>query len=226
MLFFGVWPYLALAVCVTALVWRWRHDQLGWTSRTSQLLERRWLAWGSPLFHYGALLAILGHAVGLLVPESWTQAWGVSEHAYHVFAVGGGVLAGLLVTVGLVILLARRVVFRHRLRMVTNRWDLVVLPLLAVVVLLGMSVTFGTQVLGGGYDYRATVSLWLRSLFTGNPDVALMASAPLVYRVHVVAAFLLFALWPMTRLVHVFSVPLGYLARPYVVYRSRAVAGR
>ena len=32
---------------------------------------------------------------------------------------------------------------------------------------------------------------------------------------------LLFALWPFTRLVHVFSAPVGYLWRPYVVYRSR-----
>ena len=32
---------------------------------------------------------------------------------------------------------------------------------------------------------------------------------------------LLFALWPFTRLVHVFSAPLGYLTRPYIVYRSR-----
>ena len=32
---------------------------------------------------------------------------------------------------------------------------------------------------------------------------------------------LLFALWPFTRLVHVFSAPLGYLTRPYVVYRGR-----
>ncbi|MEJ7756587.1 MAG: respiratory nitrate reductase subunit gamma [Nocardioidaceae bacterium] len=31
----------------------------------------------------------------------------------------------------------------------------------------------------------------------------------------------LFALWPFTRLVHVFSAPLGYLTRPYIVYRSR-----
>jgi len=35
------------------------------------------------------------------------------------------------------------------------------------------------------------------------------------------AAMLLFALWPLTRLVHVFSAPLGYLTRPYIVYRSR-----
>ena len=28
-------------------------------------------------------------------------------------------------------------------------------------------------------------------------------------------------MWPFTRLVHVFSAPLGYLTRPYIVYRSR-----
>ena len=32
---------------------------------------------------------------------------------------------------------------------------------------------------------------------------------------------LLFAIWPFTRLVHVFSAPIGYLTRPYIVYRSR-----
>jgi len=35
-------------------------------------------------------------------------------------------------------------------------------------------------------------------------------------------AMLLFALWPFTRLVHVFSAPVGYLWRPYVVYRARS----
>ena len=28
---------------------------------------------------------------------------------------------------------------------------------------------------------------------------------------------LLFAIWPFSRLVHVFSAPIGYLTRPYVV---------
>jgi nitrate reductase gamma subunit len=37
----------------------------------------------------------------------------------------------------------------------------------------------------------------------------------------VLVAFGLFALWPFTRLVHVFSAPLGYLTRPYLVYRSK-----
>jgi nitrate reductase gamma subunit len=34
-------------------------------------------------------------------------------------------------------------------------------------------------------------------------------------------AWALFAAWPFTRLVHVFSAPVGYLTRPYIVYRSR-----
>ena len=53
------------------------------------------------------------------------------------------------------------------------------------------------------------------------PDAELMAAAPLGFQLHALVAFSLFALWPFTRLVHVFSAPLGYVTRPYVVYRSR-----
>jgi nitrate reductase gamma subunit len=48
-----------------------------------------------------------------------------------------------------------------------------------------------------------------------------MAEAPLYYQVHVLIGLTLFALWPFSRLVHAFSVPIGYLFRPYIVYRSR-----
>jgi nitrate reductase gamma subunit len=37
----------------------------------------------------------------------------------------------------------------------------------------------------------------------------------------VLAAGALIAFWPFSRLVHAFSAPLGYLERPYIVYRSR-----
>ena len=56
----------------------------------------------------------------------------------------------------------------------------------------------------------------------GVPAIAeLMADAPLGFQLHALVAFGLFALWPFTRLVHVFSAPVGYLTRPYIVYRSR-----
>ena len=52
-----------------------------------------------------------------------------------------------------------------------------------------------------------------------------MAEAPMYFQIHVLIGLALFALWPFTRLVHAFSAPIGYLFRPYVVYRSRDVAG-
>jgi nitrate reductase gamma subunit len=42
------------------------------------------------------------------------------------------------------------------------------------------------------------------------------------FQVHVLSALLLFAIWPFTRLVHMLTAPIGYLTRPYIVYRSRA----
>ena len=53
-----------------------------------------------------------------------------------------------------------------------------------------------------------------------------MAEAPIGFQLHALAAFALFAFWPFTRLVHVFSAPLGYLTRPYIVYRSRDAGAR
>ena len=65
------------------------------------------------------------------------------------------------------------------------------------------------------------ISPWFRSLFYLSPDPEVMAAVPIGFQIHVIAAFALFAFWPFTRLVHAFSAPVGYLTRPYVVYRSR-----
>ena len=83
--------------------------------------------------------------------------------------------------------------------------------------------TIGSWVLNlyGHYDYREAVSVWFRGVFTFQLHPELMAAAPFSFQAHGMAAMLLFALWPFTRLVHVFSALLGYLTRPYIVYRSR-----
>ena len=217
-----VLPYLFLTVFVLGHVWRYRYDKFGWTTRSSQLYERRLLRWASPLFHFGILAVFLGHVMGLGIPKSWTEAVGMSEHAYHAMAVGIGGIAGLSTVTGLVLLIYRRrtvgPVFRA-----TTRMDKVMYLVLAVVIALGMWNTIaGTMLnLGGEYDYRDGVSVWFRGIFRFDLHPELMAAAPLGFQLHGMAAMLLFALWPFTRLVHVFSVPLGYLWRPYVVYRAR-----
>jgi nitrate reductase gamma subunit len=91
---------------------------------------------------------------------------------------------------------------------------------LGTVIVLGLANTVVANVFGH-YDYRDGVSIWFRGIFLLQPHPALMAAAPIGFKLHGLAAFCLFALWPFTRLVHVFSAPLGYLTRPYIVYRSR-----
>ena len=101
--------------------------------------------------------------------------------------------------------------------------DMVMYVLLLVPILLGFAAIVTTQLFGGaeGYDYRETISPWFRSIFLLNPQAELMAEVPMVFKLHIVAGLLLFAIWPFTRLVHAVSMPVGYTTRPYVVYRSR-----
>src|SRR5512133_4338894 len=75
----GVLPYVMAVVLVGGLVWRYRYDQFGWTTRSSQLYESRLLRIGSPLFHFGILVVIIGHIGGLVITKSWTDAGGVTE---------------------------------------------------------------------------------------------------------------------------------------------------
>ena len=103
----------------------------------------------------------------------------------------------------------------------TTRNDKAMYVVLAATIGLGLLATVRANVLGTGYDYRETVSPWFRSIFYFQPEPGLMAEAPLGFQLHALAAWVLFAFWPFSRLVHVFSMPLGYLTRPYIVYRSR-----
>jgi nitrate reductase gamma subunit len=215
-------PYLSIVVFVGGLAWRYRYDAFGWTSRSSQLYEGTVLRWGSPLFHSGVILVLVGHVGGLLVPKSWTQAAGISEHAFHLTAVFLGTVSGLATVIGLAILVGRRRLVGSVFT-ATTRNDKAMYVVLGGVVLLGLAATVGANVVGDGYDYRATIGPWLRSLFTLRPDPAMMAGVPIAYQLHILAAFALLAFWPFTRLVHAFSAPVGYLTRPYLVYRSRDV---
>ena len=213
-------PYIAIAIFVVGHYWRYRYDKFGWTTRSSQLYERRLLRLGSPLFHFGILVVAAGHVVGLLIPETWTQAVGVSETAYHVVAVVSGTIAGVCTLGGAGILIYRRrtvgPVFSA-----TTRNDKAMYVLLIATIAIGLGTTVLGNLTGHPHDYRQTVAPWLRSIFYLHPDTTLILRAPIGFRLHVLSAWTLVAFWPFSRLVHVFSAPVGYLTRPYIVYRSR-----
>jgi len=215
-------PYLAIAVFALGHVWRYRYDKFGWTTRSSQLYESRLLRLGSPLFHFGILLVAAGHIFGILVPETATRAIGISETAYHAAAVALGSVSGAMTAAGMVILIYRRRV-TGPVFSATTRNDKAMYLLLAATILAGLATTVLGNLLGHPYDYRLSVAPYFRSIFYLHPDVSLITAAPAGFQIHVMLAWVLFAVWPFTRLVHVFSAPVGYLTRPYIVYRSRDV---
>jgi nitrate reductase gamma subunit len=221
-LLWGVLPYLMLVVLIGGTVWRYRYDKFGWTTRSSQLYESRLLRLGSPLFHFGLLVVIIGHVVGLLIPASWTSAAGLSEAGYHLQALTLGSVAGFCTLAGVGILIYRRrtcgPVF-----MATTRNDKLMYVVLVAAIIAGLATTLlGTGVVGPQHPYRETVSPWFRSLFVLQPNIAAMSAASPGFKVHTLIGMALFTIWPFTRLVHAFTAPVGYLFRPYIVYRSRA----
>lgn len=214
-------PYASIAIFLVGLWWRYRTDQFDWTSRSTQLLDRRILGWASPMFHYGALAAIGGHVIGLCIPAAATNAIGIDENAYRWIAAIAGGIAGAVTLIGFLGLVYRRIT-SDRVRRNTTRIDFLTYLLLTVLIVLGCWMTFGYNLLTHApYNYRVTIGHWWRSLFYLQPDVQAVAGAPLVYQLHAIIAWLFWASFPFSRLVHAFSIPLQYIGRPYILYRRR-----
>ncbi|MEU8246901.1 respiratory nitrate reductase subunit gamma [Nonomuraea sp. NPDC048916] len=215
----GAFPYIAVALLITGLIWRYRYDKFGWTTRSSELYESRLLRIGSPMFHFGLLIVLVGHILGLFIPLSWTAVVGVDESIYHAMALWLGIAAGVLTYSGIVLLIWRRRT-TGPVFLSTTVNDKIMYIFLVAALTLGLATTL-INAARLNYNYRVDVSPWVRSLFIFQPEVSLMARTPIEYRIHAISGLLLFAILPFTRLVHAFAAPVQYLFRPYIVYRAR-----
>ena len=123
--------------------------------------------------------------------------------------------------------LAYRRATNARVRRTTSRTDLLVYFLLTVLIVMGIWMTFAYNLITKSpYDYRDSVSLWWRSLFILQPNVEAVQNANIVYQLHAIIAWAFWALFPFSRLVHAWSIPLQYLGRPYILYRKRYASSR
>jgi nitrate reductase gamma subunit len=214
-----IYPYLVLIVFIGGVIFRYQHDQFGWTTKSSEMLEKKKLAVGSSFFHWGLIFVFGGHVMGILIPEAVYTGLGISGHLYHKIAIGFGVPAGIISLIGLVILFYRRISVK-RIRYTSSVSDILALVFLLIVMLTGLSATL-FNITPEGFDYRKTISPWFRGLFYFQPNPLLMETVPLWFKMHILSAFSMLAIFPFTRLVHAFSMPLKYLRRSYVIYRKR-----
>lgn len=207
---FGVLPYVAAALAVVVGVARFRSSPFTVSSLSSQLLESRRLYWGSISFHWGLTLILLGHLAALAVPRGF-QAWNGEPVRLYLLEFTGLAL-GLWAGFGVVILIVRRLT-APRVRRVTTPMDTVVLGVIAIQI--GTGVWTAIAFRWGSYWGSGVLVPYVRSLLRLSPDVAYVEPLPWVIKLHVLAFFAFLAIFPFTRLVHIVTLPLQYLFRPW-----------
>jgi nitrate reductase gamma subunit len=209
-LLFVVFPYLALAIAVVVSVIRWRRHPFTVSALSSQLLEGRKLFWGSVPFHWGITLVLAGHLAALIVPRGF-ELWNGAPLRLYLLEATGLALA-IWAFVGLSVLIYRRFV-TARVRAVTSPMDLVVLVVILAQVITGGWIAVGYR--WGSFWGTSVFVPYIRSLLVFQPRPELVEPLPFVLQAHAFLFFVFLAIFPFSRLVHIVTVPLGYLTRPW-----------
>ena len=203
-------PYIAFTVFLIGTITRYKSQKFKVSSLSSQFLEGKKLFWGSVPFHWGILVLFFGHLIAFLIPSS-IIAWN-SQPLRLLFLEITSFVFAICVFIGLILLFLRRIT-DDRVRIMTSKMDIFVGLILLFEIYSGMHTAVFFR---WGSSWFATVmSPYLKSIFTLTPDIAAVSAMPLMFRLHVIGAFLIILMVPFTRLVHFLVYPLNYLWKPY-----------
>lgn len=217
-LFIGL-PYAALAIFIVGTIFRYTNYGYKVSSLSSEFLEGRRLFWGSQPFHWGILVVFLGHLVAFLFPRS-IIVWNGHPLRLLILEITGFIF-GISALVGLINLFVRRIT-EKRLKVVTNKMDLLIELLLLLQIFLGLWVAYGYR--WGSSWFASVMTPYLWSIFKFSPDTQAVIALPWIVKLHIIGAFLIIGIFPFTRLVHFLVAPLHYIGRPYQIviwYRDR-----
>lgn len=217
--FFGIYPYICLVSLVLGTLIRYEREQYSWRASSSQMLADKGLRIGNILFHIGIIIIFFGHLVGLLTPHSIYEYVITAEQKQMLAIVVGGI-AGVVGFIGLTILVWRRL-FVARIRKTSAPTDILVIVIFWVQITLGLlTIPFSLS------HHDATIMLnlseWAQHILTFRSGASdFIKGTEWVFQVHLILGLTIFLLFPFTRLVHMISLPVKYIWRPYQVVRSR-----
>ena len=222
---FGVMPYVALTIFLVGSIVRYERDPFTWKSSSSQLLRRKQLIWGSILFHVGILTVFFGHLVGLFTPIWVLDAIGIPYALKQWMAVLIGGPAGIAALIGSTMLIHRRLV-DPRIRVTSTFPDILIMVLIWLQLAIGLlTITQTLQHMDGSEMVRFMT--WSQSVVSWNINAwVTVVDVHWLYKLHIFLGLIITALFPFTRLVHIwsgFAAPFRYLlTRPgYQIVRSR-----
>ena len=219
--FFGIYPYIAITVFFLGSLLRYDRDQYTWKASSSQLLSKKDMRLGSNLFHIGIIMLFFGHFMGLLTPQ-WAYHFVMSAGTKQVMAMTAGGIFGITCLIGMILLIRRRM-SDPRIQATSELTDLPILLILFVQLVLGLiTIPFSAQHLDG--SSMIALANWAQHLVTFQGDAAsFVAGEAFIFKAHIFLGLTIFLLFPFTRLVHVWSVPVQYLTRSgYQIVRKRA----
>jgi nitrate reductase gamma subunit len=206
--FFTIWPYVALTLFIVVPIVRHRFGGFRWTTRASGFFERPAMGLAAMSIHWGIFILLVGHTLGLIGGLATKASW---VDAFHWIGVAGGVLAFY----GFTLALVRRIVVPE-MRAISQVDDYLVPAMLMAISFTGLYPVLADKSFGLSY----TVGPWVGDIFTLSPTVGAMAGLATISKVHIILAFTFFAYFPFTKMVHMWTVPLGYLLRPYQTMRT------
>jgi nitrate reductase gamma subunit len=174
-------------------------------------------------WHYGVIAILTTHVLAFLFPTGWATLLAAPARLY--FLEVTGLALALCSLAGLAVLTGRRLA-NARAFTVTSALDWVLLTALLGQVGLGFWVSLFYR--WGSEWYLHTAVPWLISLLLLNPQVEYVNALPLPVRLHMLGGFVIIGLFPFTRLVHLATVPIPYLWRPYqvVIWNRRHSRGK
>ena len=218
-LIYGYYPYLAGTVFLVGSLLRFDHGQYTWKAHSSQVLSKKNMRLASNLFHVGILVIFFGHLFGMLTPH-WVYAPFISAGNKQLLAIIIGGLAGALCIIGGAMLLYRRMT-NPRVKASSAPMDSVILALILFQACLGMiTIIFSLGHLEG--DVMLTLASWAQAIvFFSGGAANYLEEVSWIYKIHIFVGLTIILLFPFSRLVHVWSIPLGYLGRNYQIVRKR-----
>ncbi|MEE2023507.1 respiratory nitrate reductase subunit gamma [Alkalimonas mucilaginosa] len=221
MLLFGIYPYIASVIFFLGSLLRYDREQYSWKAQSSQMLDKKYFRVASVFFHVGIIMIFAGHFAGLVIPYEVWDFLGITLAGKQLIAMGVGGFFGLICFIGMTMLVYRRL-FNPRVRASSSTMDTLILLLIYWQLILGILTIFVSTGHMDGYVMKDLMS-WSRYLLTFRPAEAIGFVADLhwIYKAHIFWGVTLFVLFPFSRLVHIWSVPVGYFGRNYQVVRRR-----
>lgn len=219
-LLFGIYPYIAIAICIVGCWIRFDREPYTWKAHSSQMLSNKGMRMASIFFHVGVIFILLGHFVGLLIPEAIYHHV-ISTANKQLLAMVSGGFFGIICLIGLVMLIKRRLT-NDRVRANSSKSDIFILFLLLVQLILGLMTIFvSSQHMDG--SVMVLLANWAQSIvtFQGFEAAAYIANVHIIYKLHVFVGMTMILVFPFTRLVHIISMPIWYFGRKYQVVRQR-----